>query len=81
VTAVEVDNNGNGKRYFGCGNGNYENGKENPFKCIGIQVFIESNKVDIDAVQHELNAHQYSNHIPPGKQAIHAYKKQAGAYE
>jgi hypothetical protein len=81
MAAVQVDNNGNSKRYFGSSNRNNKNGKEYPVECIGVQVFIEGNKVDIDAIQHELYAHKNGNHIAPGKQPVHAYEKQACANE
>jgi hypothetical protein len=81
MTAVQVNDNGNGNGNFGSGNGNNENGKEYPVERIGIQVLIECYKVDVHTIQHELNTHEDSNHIAPGKQAIHAYKKQAGTDE
>lgn len=79
MTAVQVDNNGNGKRYFCSGNGDNKYGKEYPVECIGVQVFIKGYKIDVDAVEHEFDTHEHGNHIAPGKQAVHANEKQAGA--
>jgi|LakMenEpi03Aug12_release.lakeMendotaPanAssembly.Ray.scaffolds.fasta_scaffold469969_2 hypothetical protein len=77
MAAVQVDYNGNGECHFGSGNGDYEDGKEYPIQRIGIQVLIAGYKVDVYTIQHELDTHEYGNHITPCKQAIHAYKKQA----
>jgi hypothetical protein len=45
------------------------------FQAVGIEVMVESNKVDVHGIQHQLDAHQHGDHIPADKYAQQSYKK------
>jgi hypothetical protein len=72
MTAIEVDDNSNGDGSFRSSNGDDENGKEDTVQFSGPQVFVESHKVDVDAVEYEFDTHEHRNHISAGKQTVHA---------
>jgi hypothetical protein len=75
MTAIEVDDNGNGNSSFRSSNSDNENGKKDTVQFSGPQVFVEGNKVDVDAVEYEFDTHEHGNHISAGKQTVHAYKE------
>jgi hypothetical protein len=45
--AVDIDNDSYCNRSFGSGNRNNDQGEEMPLQILWVQVFVESNKIDI----------------------------------
>jgi hypothetical protein len=81
MAAIQVDNDRDRYRGFRRRDGDDKNGEEYSIQFTGIEVFIERNKVDVNAVKDKFNAHQHRDHIAPGEQAVHANKKQRCTYE
>lgn len=81
MTAVEINDNGNGHSSFSGCNGNNKNGKKYSVQFIRPEVFIEGDKIQVHAVQNKLNGHQQGDHISAGQEAINANKEERNAYK
>lgn len=75
---VNMNDDGNGNSGFGSGNGNDKECKEHSIQLMIPQVFVKSNEVDVNAVQHQFNGHQHGDHIPAREETVNAYEKQCG---
>lgn len=75
MTSVKIDDDGNSHCGFCCSYGNDKDGEEDSVHLFREKVFVESNEIDVDAIQHQLNGHQHRNHIAACKEAIHADEK------
>jgi hypothetical protein len=76
VCPVQVDDDSNCHRSF-CGSySDNEYGKEKAVQPVGPEIFIKSDKVDIYAVQDELNTHEHRNKIAPCKKTVHSNEEE-----
>ena len=76
VASVQVDDDGNGNCSFGGSNRNYKYSEHHTIQPVCPEIFIESNKIDIDTVQDQLNAHQHGDEISSGKKSINTNEEQ-----
>ena len=73
-----MNNYSYGQCYFGRSYGYNKYGKKYTLQLAGPQILVNGHKIDIDTIEHQFNAHKQRNHVAPGKQAVHAYKEEAG---
>ena len=63
MASVQVNDDGNRYCGFGRGNSYDENHKENSIQLIGVQIFIEHNKIDVLSGEYEIKGVQEYDHF------------------
>jgi hypothetical protein len=81
VAAIQVDNNGYSDSCFRSGDRNDKQGKEDTIQPVRVEVFVESDKIDIHAVQDQFDGHEHTDQVTAGEQAKDADKEKRRAYE
>jgi hypothetical protein len=55
--------------------------KKNSIQFVRPQVFIKSNKIQANTIEHQLNAHEHSDQVPSGKKTEYADKEKGGTHK
>src|SRR5688572_22920002 len=81
MTTVEVDDNSDSDGRFGCRDGDDEQGKEQTIHFVWPEIFVECYKIQVHAVQDQLNAHEHGDQVPSREKSIHTNKEKCRADE
>src|SRR5262245_55087909 len=75
MTAIQVNDDRNRDRRLSCRDRNNKYGEEDAVQFFRIEIFVKNDKVDVHAVQDELDGHQHCDQVATREQAIHANKE------
>jgi hypothetical protein len=78
MTPVQINDDRNRNSSLSSCYRNHEYCKKYTIQFMLPQIFIESNKVEVNAVQYQFYAHQHGDQVSPGEKTKYAYKKQGG---
>ena len=70
--AENVDDNCNGERSLGRGDGDGEEREEHAFHLAGEEVAVEEHEVDVNGVEHQLERDKHGDHVFTGDESVDA---------